>query len=250
MTINVNRIPTITIGYLGENIVTQITFNYSQWKASYGEGTLSLVFKRNGDSMAYPIFLEHDLENYQATWTVTNTDVAKVGVAEAQLVYVVNGEAIKKSEIFTVNVKNSLENGETPPDPYQSWLDDVYEVADEVVQTKAEMIEYVEDAKIDINHSVETAEEYKNSAGNSASEASGYAENGQLSANAASGFAEDASGFADSAQASAEQAEESVNKGGYIEATIEEDGCLYITYINIDTIEFSLEEGSLYVTYG
>lgn len=249
MNINVNRIPTIAIGYLGENIVTKITFNYSQWNAVYGEGTLTLIFKRNGDTLAYPVFLDHEIGTYESTWIVTNTDVAKVGEAEAQLVYSVNGEAIKKSEIFTVNVKNSLENGETPPDPYQSWLDNVYEVADEMAQTKESMIEYVDDKQSEINHSVELAEEYKNSASNSASEAGGYATSANLSANAASESAETAGRYADSAQASAEQAEQSVLMGGYINADIV-DGHLIITYVNIDNLEFSLVDGRLMVSYG
>ena len=227
MIVNVNRIPTITIGYLGENIVTQITFNYSQWKALHGEGTLALELKRNGDANAYPVALEHDYEESLATWIVTNTDLAKEGFGEAQLVYVVNDEAIKKSAVFTVNVNRSIENGATPPDPYEVWLDEIIRLSEETAENAESASRDAQSAvnSKDVallyqNNAVESernasqsegnAREYANSAGNFASNAYASAESAASDANLASEseqnantYKNQASGFADNAATSA-----------------------------------------------
>ena len=234
---------TLKLGYLGENEVLQVAFDYGAWISKYGDGSLLLVVKRNGDSLGYPVLLEEQDER-TAVWTVKNTDVAKIGKGEAQLEYVVD-EAIKKSSIFEFEVENSLADEGEAPEPYESFLDQVIEVS-------AQALEYKNDAKKSASEASDYATESAKQAGlsaDSASEASGYAQNASSSASSASESAETAGRYADSAQASAEQAEQSVLMGGYINADIV-DGHLIITYVNIDNLEFSLVDGRLMVNYG
>lgn len=124
-TIYTTGIPPMDIGYLGENEVLQIKIDFTDWADSFGAGLMSLSFMRPGDTYSYPIALEQS--GNIATWTVTNVEMSKSGRGYAQLSYTV-GEQLKKSAVFPVNIKRSLEEGETPPEPFQSWLDEANEV--------------------------------------------------------------------------------------------------------------------------
>lgn len=219
MSINVNRIPTITIGFSGENFVTEISFNYSQWASLYGEGTLTLEYKRYGDAVPYPVTLEHDTENHTAKWIISDIDVAKAGVGEGQLIYIIAGAIIKKSAVFNIAVNRSIAEGATPPDPYQSWVDEIIEIADGV-QENAELVAgYVNDAEAYARQasasaesalaSAESASRDSQSASESASTASGAATNAAQSAQSANTSAQNASASASNANTSAGNARQS-----------------------------------------
>ena len=226
---NVTKPCGVKIGYVGENIVTEIAFDYSAWKNEYGDGVLALELKRYGDRYAYPVVISTEGDS-TSVWTIRDTDVAKDGRGYAQLQYVV-GEAVKKSAIFVVDVERSLEETADVPDPYEEWLDDI-------IRISAETAVNAQHAEASADSASASAE----SASASATEAQGYADN-------ASASAESASESADSAEASADRAEQAVGEGGYIDAELV-DGHLIISYTNIDTIWFSLNEGRLLVHYG
>ena len=223
---NVEKPCGVKIGYVGENIVTEIAFDYSAWKKEYGDGVLALELKRYGDRYAYPVVISTEGDS-TSVWTIRDTDVAKDGRGQAQLQYVI-GDAVKKSAIFVVDVERSLEETTDVPDPYEEWLDDIIRISAETA--------------VNAEASAESAESSAESASASATEAQGYADD-------ASASAESASESADSAEASADRAEQAVGEGGYIDAELV-NGHLIISYTNIDTIWFSLNEGRLFVHYG
>ena len=115
----------VQLGFAGENEVQSVTFNYSKWVNWYGDGTLSLLLQRHGDTNPYPVALT------DSTWTISDTDTAIAGFGLAQLVYTVDG-AIKKSSVFKIYVDKSLTSSVDPPDPYDTWLDQVIAVGAEV----------------------------------------------------------------------------------------------------------------------
>lgn len=114
----------LNLGRVGENNITEFVFDYSNWTEEFGEGTLSLVLKRQGDEEGYPKSMT--TENLQSTWVVDQTDTANEGIGEAQLTYTVNSE-IKKSVIYLTKTCPSIEPVGPAPDPYQSWLDQMVE---------------------------------------------------------------------------------------------------------------------------
>lgn len=120
-TINANSVyaPPIRIGYEGENIVTAITFNMQMWVEEFGTGAAVLLVQRNGDRNAYPVPLT--IEDGSATWEITSTDCAKQGRGAVQIIYTA-GEKVKKSPIFTIVCSASIEDSDTAPEPYESWL--------------------------------------------------------------------------------------------------------------------------------
>lgn len=121
MIINVTRLPnSLQIGYVGENNAKPILFDWSQWAATYGEGVLTILLQRNGDTAPYPVVTES--EGTTTTWNPSATDTSAPGVGRLQLRYTVD-DVITKSAVITVRIETSLTAETDPPDPYESWLD-------------------------------------------------------------------------------------------------------------------------------
>ena len=52
---------TLALGREGENLARQVVFDISEWWASYGDGTVSLIAQLHGDAEPYPL-------QYQRGW--------------------------------------------------------------------------------------------------------------------------------------------------------------------------------------
>jgi len=122
----------ISIGHKAEKGVEAIEFDLTAWVETYGSGTLTVIMRRWGDAIPYPIALEID-ENNKATWTLSDIDTAKAGMAYAQLNYVVGDEVVKKSDIYTFRVMDSLTGEGDPPEAYESWLEQLTHLAAEAM---------------------------------------------------------------------------------------------------------------------
>lgn len=122
--LSVNRISersSIELGERGENAVIEVVLDFAPWVEEFGEGSVSLYVKRNGDATAYPVFL--DVNGTEATWTISDTDTNKLGRGEAEFVYIV-GEKIEKTAVFGFFVKRDIgKPDDTPPDGFEIWLD-------------------------------------------------------------------------------------------------------------------------------
>ena len=122
----------ISIGHKAEKGVEAIEFDLTAWVETYGSGTLTVIMRRWGDAIPYPIALEID-ENNKATWTLSDIDTAKAGMAYAQLSYIVGDEVVKKSDIYTFCVMDSLTGEGDPPEAYESWLEHLQHLAAEAM---------------------------------------------------------------------------------------------------------------------
>lgn len=122
----------ISIGHKAEKGVEAIEFDLTAWVETYGSGTLTVIMRRWGDAIPYPIALEID-ENNKATWTLSDIDTAKAGMAYAQLSYIVGDEVVKKSDIYTFRVMDSLTGEGEPPEAYESWLENLTHLAAEAM---------------------------------------------------------------------------------------------------------------------
>ena len=122
----------ISIGHKAEKGVEAIEFDLTAWVETYGSGTLTVIMRRWGDAIPYPIALEIGEDN-KATWTLSDIDTAKAGMAYAQLNYIVGDEVVKKSDIYTFRVMDSLTGEGEPPEAYESWLDHLTHLAAEAM---------------------------------------------------------------------------------------------------------------------
>lgn len=124
--INLDDITSIVIGRVGENDAVSIEFDYSEWIAEFGTGTITLNFLRPTEDVPYPVSLTTD--EGIATWLVSSTDTAISGVGQAQFVYTVS-DVIKKSRVLSAIILKSIGMSGQVPDPYDAWLTEMQEIA-------------------------------------------------------------------------------------------------------------------------
>ena len=76
-TVIVKNCKTLFIGRRGENEVTEVVFDFSEWQEQFGAGVIDLYVKRSVDFDAYPVVLS--IDGTVATWLVTAADTDVVG---------------------------------------------------------------------------------------------------------------------------------------------------------------------------
>lgn len=195
----------IVIGRRGENAVTQVIFDYASWANEFGDGVCTLLVKRSADENAYPVALTYDGDT--ATWLVTLTDTAYKGAGLAEFTYTVD-EQIAKSAVFGIKVLADIgEPTETPPDPYETWLDTLTELEAATLQNAQDAQDAASDAA-SAKTAAETAQTASETAQGKAEAAQTAAETAQGKAESAQGKAEDAQEKAETAQGKAEDAQE------------------------------------------
>lgn len=123
------NVPTIDLGRQGENLVTQVIYDLSDWIAEYGDGTAELIHKRIGDSQPYPVAAVRD--GNTLIWTITSTDTAVAtrplsGYGQCELRWY-SGDVLAKSKTWKTMVSRAMEapSETAPPDPEQGWVDQV-----------------------------------------------------------------------------------------------------------------------------
>lgn len=120
-TVKVENCNTLFIGRRGENEVTEVVFDFTEWQEQFGTGVINLYVKRNGDSAAYPVVLS--IDGTVATWLVTEIDTNVAGNGKAEYVYLVDGK-VAKSAVFPFYVGEDIgQPASEAPDPYESWLE-------------------------------------------------------------------------------------------------------------------------------
>lgn len=136
---DVNKMPTNTIGFGGENDVTEVVLDFTAWAEEFGQGAISLLVKRAMDTDPYPAVLI--TEGTTARWIITDVETSYKGHGEAQWIYTV-GEQIKKSAVFGFNVDRSL-NSPTidTPEAYQTWVDDMIALGAGVAEIAEQVFE-------------------------------------------------------------------------------------------------------------
>ena len=120
---------TLKLGLQGENGVREVVFDTTAFAQEFGDGQAVLFVKRSRDETPYPV----DLDCYGETWawTISETDTANSGHGKAQLAYYI-GEQIAKTVVYTTYVAPSVEQGDVPPDPYESYLERMAEIGAQV----------------------------------------------------------------------------------------------------------------------
>ena len=110
------------IGYVGENEVVRVTFDVSAWEATLGPADSFVLTVQTSEN--YPVPTTY--ENGKVYWIVGNDTLAQKGYGAVQLT-MIKDEQAKKSAIAEIVIKNSLTTGSTPPEPYESWVEDMTE---------------------------------------------------------------------------------------------------------------------------
>ena len=159
-----------------------IIFDLTYLIETFGNGTAVLMVKRANDASAYPAVTEQ--ADNRLSWSVSDVDTSYKGHGECELFWYVD-DALAKSVIYDVTVLRDIgETTETPPDPYQTWVDTLTELGSETLENAQAAAQSAEAA--------ETAQGKAETAQEKAETAQGKAETAQEKAEIAQGKAEDA----------------------------------------------------------
>lgn len=123
-----------TIGRVGENGVSQLVMDASDWESEFPGGTLNLFMER-ADGARYVAAVERT----EAGWvhTLTAADLAAPGRGRMQMQWMV-GEQIARSRMVGTVILPSLDGlGDPPEDPEQGYLEQMAAIGVQV-QTSAE----------------------------------------------------------------------------------------------------------------
>ena len=206
----------LRLGRQGENLARQVRFPAAKYRELYGDGTFALIARRETDSVPYPVSVTAD-ESW-VYWDLSDVDTAVAGQGACELQYYV-GQVLAKSQTWRTQVYPSLgDAGEDPPDPYESWVEDVTRtvaLAVDEAQAAQSAAEMAQAAAEDAQAAAETAQS--------------RAENAQVAAETAQGLAEDAQGEAENrAAAAAASATAAAISAAAAQTALE--GMIYVTF--------------------
>lgn len=119
---------TVYMGVFTTFNARSVTFDFSAWAAALGDGTFSVSLLRPGGTTPYAV-AGLTIDGTRATWTFDATDTAYAGYGRAFLSYV-TADAMDMTVDFDVYIaQNSAPSGDTPPDPLETWYQQMLEAA-------------------------------------------------------------------------------------------------------------------------
>lgn len=119
---------TVYMGVFTTFNARSVTFDFSAWEARLGSGVFSVSLLRPGDATPYAV-AGLSIDGTLATWTFDATDTALAGYGRAFLSYV-TADAMDMTVDFDVYIAtNSAPTGDTPPDPLETWYQQMLEAA-------------------------------------------------------------------------------------------------------------------------
>ena len=133
----------LPLGRQTESNVAAVRFDYSEWRETYGTGSVVGYHRRPGDTDAHPVLLNADGEN-AVLWTVTSQELARAGKGQLQFFYIVSdGENTlrKASKCWITHISESVTSTEEPPEPYENWVESLMEIAENACDSVAAEIE-------------------------------------------------------------------------------------------------------------
>ena len=129
--IDIKRASVITIGRQGEHLAMQVVFDCSDLQKHYGDGRAELLHSLP-DGTIYPVYVVRD--GTKVLWNVSASDTKLAGRGQCELRWYVN-DTLAKTAVYTTNIVASLQGdiSPEPPEPYQSWVDNVLETAHKII---------------------------------------------------------------------------------------------------------------------
>lgn len=137
----------LTIGYSGEQNARRVLIPIGPYQAMWPDATPQLVVVRPVDEVEYIAVTTVEEDNL--VWVPSAVDCQYVGVGKCQVVFTdAENNVIGKSEIFVVQVNAAVGDGsETPPEPYEPWVNSILAAADITVENAAKTTADAADAE-------------------------------------------------------------------------------------------------------
>lgn len=116
----------IQLGYVGDETSTIIRIPISSFVFKYGQGgEFQLIHTPPGETEGHPV-ANITASNGYLEWLVGSEELAKNGFGEAQIEYVCE-DGIAHTKIWKTQVLRSLADTGEIPEPWQPWVDQLYE---------------------------------------------------------------------------------------------------------------------------
>ena len=120
----------LKLGRIGENEARAVRFDISRIQAEFPGATFSVLNMRPEDPDAYPVNGQYiRIEGNYLYWTLQSGDLTEDGLGQCEIKATLGG-AIVKEVIWTTDICPALDGNGTPPEPWESWQQQVEEDAD------------------------------------------------------------------------------------------------------------------------
>jgi len=127
----------VVLGKQGEFGYT-VEYDFSDWVEQFGSGSVGWAFKRPRDIASY--LLPHEEDGNITQITITETELQFAGYGEVEVFFINSGETDKRiSKTYSVLINESIQDVGQAPEPWQSYVDEVHEDAEEVREIKDEI---------------------------------------------------------------------------------------------------------------
>ena len=124
----------LELGYVGENIHTQIIIDCSEvfWDYPNAVPRLKVTPPRGDKYLASQLVKDGD----NLIWTITDSDVIYSGSGRIQLRFV-DGNEVIMTAVGTTKIDGSIETTGDAPTPLEDWMDRAEETAEQIAENAA-----------------------------------------------------------------------------------------------------------------
>ena len=127
----------ISLGRIGENETRVVRFNISDIVMSFPEAEFTLLNRRPNDVYAYPVSSQYiSVEGGTLYWTIQSGDLTVDGIGECEIKAEQDGKIVK-TVIWMTCVLRALDGSANPPQPWESWVEQVEDAAEDATAAAA-----------------------------------------------------------------------------------------------------------------
>ena len=129
------------LGRVGENETRILAFYVGDVLRDFPGAELAMMNLRPGDTDPYPVAGAYlALDGEWLDWTIQSGDLVREGFGQCELKASVDGK-IAKSVIYLTDIGKSLDGSAEPPEPWESWVQQVGDDADRA-EAAAQLLEH------------------------------------------------------------------------------------------------------------
>lgn len=123
----ISKLPTLDLGYQGENKVRTIDIDVSAWLEEYPGAKVVLMVKRPDEDVYYPAGKQ---EGNVLLWVIDRADRLYAGRGKAQVILKGEDDVELRARVVKTKISPSLSGTEVEaPPPYATWVGDVLDAA-------------------------------------------------------------------------------------------------------------------------
>lgn len=139
--LRINKLTNIYLGIRGENKARTVRIDLSDWLKEFPQASFQAVILRPDEDVPY--LAQTVLNGVVLEWLVTSSDVAIAGNGEIEI-RAIQDDIIKKSVTVQTIIMDCMDGtaSPNPPDPYQSWLDRLIALQNDVDEKAEEAKSY------------------------------------------------------------------------------------------------------------